>query len=114
MSVCAIPILNLDAIYLGGSGSDIDSFCSKRLLHHLHKVRSTSVEVNAIRVLRLANLDGSLGEGFVYFTKKVAYADSGINPSITIILEVLLLLENLFVVGNIHLKVVTLEFPFIL
>ncbi len=37
-----------------------------------------------------------------------------INPSITIVLEVLHLLEDLLVAGKVHLEVVGLEFPLVL
>ncbi len=49
VSVCAVPVLRLNAINLGGSGYNIDSFCSQGLLHHHGKVRGTSLEVHSVR-----------------------------------------------------------------
>ncbi len=72
------------------------------------------MEVNTVRVLRFTNLDCILEGGFVYPSKKVMYTGYGINPGITIILEVLHLLKDLFVAGIVGLKVVAPEFPFIL
>ncbi len=111
--VCDIPVLVLKAIDFSVGSCNIDLLCSWRLVHYHHKVRSASMEVNAVRVLRLADLFSSLDRGLVYSPEKVMHMCANVNPSISIVLEVIHLLEGLVVTGNVHLEVVTLEFPFI-
>ncbi len=114
VSVCAISVLKFNNFNLRGSSCNIHLLCSWTLLHHYHEIRSAEVEVNAVGVIRFANLNRSLEGGFVYFSKKVAFMGSDINSSVTIILEVLHLLEDLFMAGNLCLEFVVLEFPLVL
>ncbi len=61
--------------------------------------------------MRFADLDSCLEGGLIYPLKEIAYTSIRINPSINIVLEVLYLLEDILVAGNVHLEVVGLEFP---
>ncbi len=72
------------------------------------------MKISAVGGLGLANLDSSLEEGFVYPPQEVTYTSPAVNPSITINFEVLHLLVNLLVAGNVCLEFVTLESPFVL
>ncbi len=67
------------------------------------------MKVNGI--LRYTDFDCSLEVGFVYAPKKVMYACTSIDHSISVVLEVLHLLKNLLVISNINLEVVALESP---
>ncbi len=68
------------------------------------KVQITALEANAVVILRLSDLDSHLEGGLIYPSKKVMHANARIDASVTIILEVLHLLVDLFVVSNLHLE----------
>ncbi len=61
---------------------------------------------NAVLILRLTDLDSCLEGGFIYSSKIVAHTITRVNSSITVILEVLHLLEDLLMTGDTHLEVV--------
>ncbi len=66
------------------------------------------MKANTIVILRFSNLDSCLSP------KEIVHISTRADPSITIIIEVLQLLEDLLVTSNIHLEVVVLEFPLVL
>ncbi len=72
------------------------------------------MEVNAVVVLGLTDLNSSLERGLLDAPKEIAYSSPEVNTSIAISLEVLHLLIDLLVLGNVHLKVVFPELPFVL
>ncbi len=59
-------------------------------------------------------MDSCLEEGFFNSPKKVVHTCPKVDPSITVVLEVLHLLKDLFVARSICLEVAVVEFPFVL
>ncbi len=72
------------------------------------------MEVYTVGVLRFADLNSCLEGGFVYSSKRVEHACANVNPSISIILEILHMLVDLLVAGNIGLEAVGLLFSLVL
>ncbi len=95
--VRAIPVLEPDAINLGGSSSDVHLHHDRGLLHHLGEEGGTCMKVSVVGCLGLAKLQSSLHGWFVNPRKEVAHTAFTINTCISIGLEVLHLLENHFV-----------------
>ncbi len=112
--VSAFPALELDTINLGGCCGNVYSFHSRGLLHHGGKIRGTCMKVSAIGGLRLKDLNSSLERGLVDPRQEETCVDANVYTSISIILEVLHLLEDLFMMGNVGLKVAVFKVPFIL
>ncbi len=99
--MCAILILKLEVINLSGSGSNVDSSCCHGLLHHGGEVQNAVPKDEAVVIWRLTDLDSCVRRGLVYPSKKVMYMSARIDASITIILEVLHLLVDLFMGSNV-------------
>ncbi len=81
-------------------------------MNHGGEVWGTVLKSDTIGVLRLTNQDFGLEGGFVYPSKEIVHTSTRDIFSITIVHEVLHLLEDL-VAGNICLVVVGLEFPLV-
>ncbi len=64
--------------------------------------------------LRLTDLDNSLEGGLLNSSKEVAHTCPKIDTCVTISLEVLHLLVNPLVSGNVHLEVIILVLPLVL
>ncbi len=77
-------------------------------------VGGASMEVLAGRSLRFAYVHSSLEEWLLYTPTKLVHTGTDVNSSITISLAFLHLLKSLLMMGNMHLKVVGLEFSFVL
>ncbi len=65
-------------------------------------------------ILRLTDLNSGLEGGLLDAPKEVAYTSTKINTSIALGLEVLYLLIDRLVLGNVRLKIVALKLPFVL
>ncbi len=65
-------------------------------------------------ILRLTDLNSGLEGGLLDASNELAYKSTKIDTSITVGLEVLHLLIDLLVLGNVRLKVVSLILPFVL
>ncbi len=72
------------------------------------------MKVGAVVILRLTDLNGSLDGGLLDAPKVVTYTSTKINTIITFGLEVLHLLVDLLVSGNVRLRVISLILPFLL
>ncbi len=64
--------------------------------------------------MRLTDLDSSLEGGFVYPSKEIAHTCAGVDARVTVVLELLHLLVNLLMTGNIQLEVVVFMLAFAL
>ncbi len=65
-------------------------------------------------ILGLTDLDSGLEEGLIYLSKEILHTSVWVDASVTVILEVLHLLVDLLVAGNIELKVVLLVLALVL
>ncbi len=81
------------------------------VLHHGSEVWRTALEANAVVILRLTDLDSCLEGGLIYPPEKVKHVSARIDASVTVILEVLHLLVDLFVADNVRRKLLCLCSP---
>lgn len=101
-SIRAIPVLDLDNVGLLGC---------RGLLHHGDKIGSCSLEIGAVLRLEFADLDGSLEGGLIDTGKKVANSYAPVNAIVAIRFDVCHLLKDLLMVGNVGLKLLSLNSP---
>ncbi len=86
----------------------MDSFYSWGLLHHGDEVQSAVLGAKTVVILRLTDLDICLERGLIIPTEKVLHVSARVNANLAVIFEVFRLQVDLFVAGDICLKVVVL------
>ncbi len=84
------------------------------MFNHGGEEQGTVLVANAVLILRLADLNSHPEGGLVYPSEKVVHASTRVNSIITIMLEVLHLLEDLLMAGNVYLEVISLVLTLVL
>ncbi len=84
MLVSVVPILELDAINLGGCCSNVHSLHDRGLLHHQCKVGGTFIEIGTVRELGFPYLYSSLERMLINSRQEETNASANVNTSISV------------------------------